>query len=1050
MVRESAQAGGGWRPYRERVFSYDNRWSMLQHQQVSQVTTTRFDPARPQATMPMTEYSLWDAPAAGAVPRLQLLRSYRSDPSGEEVGTQFGYDSGGRLQVRAPYRKFKGVEEPPPNRLSIVYDDAVTGQPVSWTTTYRDDPAGGMGALARTQTEFDSGFRPCRSSDERGVSTVMAWDLFGRPTVTARDGEAPITMAYPDAWSKMTTQSGNMTRETFDAFGRRIRTELPDGRVIEQDYDRYGREAEWRETGAGGVRRRSIRYDPLDRVTSSTTFDGVTTTYDYSTDGLSDVTRQTIQGQGLQTTISRNVFGQVTQVVAPNGDRTVHIFDGFGNRRAVTRFPARGGTPQNRTFLYDQLDRLIFKIEPEAWGQAFKDFDAMGKAATFLEDAGGKAERKTVREFDGLGRLRARTSGTMTEQFTYQGPFLIRSTCGPREGAAIVQTFAYGGPGARLSEETSAQDGFTARVGYGYDDRGRLESLTYPSGRTVHYGYDDLNRLASVAQNGSPVATVPPGVGYDPWQNLQTLVFGSGSQDQWLRDASGVRLAQWNLLTADPEVAQVRKYAYDPAGRLVQAGEWTQLGYDLNDRLVSAEGYGVQQSLAYDAYDNNVSSVVAGDVPAGRVNFTFLPQVDNRFPNKTATGGLVDGAQNVHGEMLRLPDGVGAGPALTLGWDGLGRLVEAGPGDGNSKVSYQYSAAGRRVVRRDHGDPGRDRGYVYASNGLLLSEFAPAPGTSSLQWQRDVVYLDRQAIAEVDGQGVHELHSDHLGSPRVITAGADGMAVAKGHTEGTQTFGPYGERWAGSQTGYLPLTGYTGHLQAEPNHLIYMKGRFYSPTWHRFLSSDQGVDEKSLNQFAYVRGNPMMATDPTGLVDGGMNSRDAAQHETAHHATLEAERAIERGERNEALERFEREQELMEHWTGLSYEDVVSRKAAQLYEQRNNDIKARMEKKAVQNYLSKILNSTKAWAMSGVATGLLGGVIVGPGEFVIGPGMALAGGALGGVSGMAYSAIFDGISLRSKFRQIEKDWNDNLININNWYRMGSVGVPGSPQFSCID
>jgi RHS repeat-associated protein len=504
----------------------------------------------------------------------------------------------------------------------------------------------------------------------------------------------------------------------------------------------------------------------------------------------------------------------------------------------------------------------------------------------------------------------------MTEQFTYQGPFLIRSTCGPREGAAIVQTFAYGGPGARLSEETSAQDGFTARVGYGYDDRGRLESLTYPSGRTVHYGYDDLNRIASVAQNGSPVATVPPGVGYDPWQNLQTLVFGSGAQDQWLRDASGVRLAQWNLFTAGPEAAQVRKYAYDPAGRLVQAGEWTQLGYDLNDRLVSAEGYGVQQSLAYDAYDNNVSSVVAGDVPAGRVNFTFLPQIDNRFPNKTATGGLVDGAQNVHGEMLRLPDAVGAGPALTLGWDGLGHLVEAGPGDGNSKVSYQYSAAGRRVVRRDHGDPGRDRGYVYASNGLLLSEFAPAPGTSSLQWQRDVVYLDRQAIAEVDGQGVHELHSDHLGSPRVVTAGADGMAVAKGHTEGTQTFGPYGERWAGSQTGYTPLTGYTGHLQTEPNNLIYMKGRFYSPTWHRFLNSDQGVDEKSLNPFAYVRGNPLMETDPTGLVDGGMNSRDAAQHETAHHATLEAERAIERGERSEALERFEREQEVMEHWTG--------------------------------------------------------------------------------------------------------------------------------------
>jgi RHS repeat-associated protein len=112
-------------------------------------------------------------------------------------------------------------------------------------------------------------------------------------------------------------------------------------------------------------------------------------------------------------------------------------------------------------------------------------------------------------------------------------------------------------------------------------------------------------------------------------------------------------------------------------------------------------------------------------------------------------------------------------------------------------------------------------------------------------------------IAEIDGAGVHELHSDHLHTPRVITHGSTGAV------EGAQTYGPYGELL--SAWGYVPLTGYTGHLQTEPNGLIYMKGRFYSPAWHRFLSPDGGADKNQLNQYAYAGGNPMVNLDPSGM-----------------------------------------------------------------------------------------------------------------------------------------------------------------------------------------
>jgi RHS repeat-associated protein len=45
-----------------------------------------------------------------------------------------------------------------------------------------------------------------------------------------------------------------------------------------------------------------------------------------------------------------------------------------------------------------------------------------------------------------------------------------------------------------------------------------------------------------------------------------------------------------------------------------------------------------------------------------------------------------------------------------------------------------------------------------------------------------------------------------------------------------------------------------------------MKGRYYSPLWHRFINSDQGVDPNSINQYAYVGGRPFMATDPNGMI----------------------------------------------------------------------------------------------------------------------------------------------------------------------------------------
>jgi len=118
---------------------------------------------------------------------------------------------------------------------------------------------------------------------------------------------------------------------------------------------------------------------------------------------------------------------------------------------------------------------------------------------------------------------------------------------------------------------------------------------------------------------------------------------------------------------------------------------------------------------------------------------------------------------------------------------------------------------------------------------------------------------------------------DHLGSPRHVTDGGlcapDGtmMTQGTGQMVGEQAFGPYGEQMIGEfngkrfPSGYRPVTGYTGHINEDQTGLIYMRGRYYSPLWHRFVNSDQGADPNSLNQYAYVGGRPFSATDPSGM-----------------------------------------------------------------------------------------------------------------------------------------------------------------------------------------
>jgi RHS repeat-associated protein len=104
-------------------------------------------------------------------------------------------------------------------------------------------------------------------------------------------------------------------------------------------------------------------------------------------------------------------------------------------------------------------------------------------------------------------------------------------------------------------------------------------------------------------------------------------------------------------------------------------------------------------------------------------------------------------------------------------------------------------------------------------------------------------------------------HSDGLGSIVALTDEA-------GTLTGTQMFDAWGNRIFDASSGEQPGYGYTGR-EPDATGLVYYRARYYDPSVGRFTQRDPIGLAGGLNQYAYVSGNPISLTDPTGLLQSG-------------------------------------------------------------------------------------------------------------------------------------------------------------------------------------
>ncbi len=100
------------------------------------------------------------------------------------------------------------------------------------------------------------------------------------------------------------------------------------------------------------------------------------------------------------------------------------------------------------------------------------------------------------------------------------------------------------------------------------------------------------------------------------------------------------------------------------------------------------------------------------------------------------------------------------------------------------------------------------------------------------------------------------LHLDQLGSTRMLTD-------SSGTVRATLTYDPYGNITASTGSATTPF-GFCGQYRDAEDGFIYLRARYYDPATGQFLSLDPAVSS-TRRPYSYVGGNPLNATDPTGL-----------------------------------------------------------------------------------------------------------------------------------------------------------------------------------------
>jgi RHS repeat-associated protein len=808
---------------------------------------------------------------SGRYVQFQYDSSYRVKVATDNIGrqVQYSYDASGRLQTVIDanngiwtygydsLNRMTTIQDPRQiTYLTNVYDsggrvyqqylaDGTSFYQFNWTTTSNTTnvtftASSGSGGPAPYQV---LNFRSCSTCNEGFAPLITQVDVIDPRGYTRR-----VTFnqnGYP-ATDILALGKPEQQTTTYSYFADNLLSSVTDqlGRVTSYNYDVNGNPTSITQlSGTPNAVTTNTSYDSIFSNPLTTTDPlGNTTTYVYdsfgnlitSTDPLGHQTTFSYNGMGLLLSVTDALqhttqfsydLGDLTGVTDPLLNTTSMFRDGAG--RTVTRTDPLGHTIR---YQYNPLDQIT-QISDPLQGITSLTYDVDGNLQSFQDARQQGTNNKTLYTYDNFDHLQSRTD-PLGRQDNYAFDQLSNLTSfTDRRGK--VTTYQYDGISRRTFAGYGTLPGpsYESTVNYTYDGGNRVQTLVDSSAGTITRNYDSLNRLSSEVTSQGTVS-----YSYDNNSRLiSTTVSGQPSSC----------------------------YSYDNASRLIAVGQGTcptstslvVLTYDnANRRNTLTVPNGIVLSYGYDA-NSHITSMAyqLGSANIGSLNYQY-DAIGRRIQ---AAGSLASTAfpQNVSSATYDVANELTNWNGSAIAYDSNGNVVNDGVASytwnarnqllARGVSTFSYDPLGRRTVNAS------GTNLLYEGWNVAQELAGTTPVANRIAGSIDEFY------SRADSTGTYSPVIDTLGSILALTN-------STGTISSQYAYDPFGNTTVsgGTSTNVFQYAG----RENDGNGLYFYRGRYYYPTWGRFISEDPlEFWGGGPNAYVFEANDPVNRIDPFGL-----------------------------------------------------------------------------------------------------------------------------------------------------------------------------------------
>ena len=437
-------------------------------------------------------------------------------------------------------------------------------------------------------------------------------------------------------------------------------------------------------TAFNGLVTRYVYHDadstPISRALSQIAYpDG--TTKDYTYDDQGRVATVSVNGSQFTTEIVRGVCGSYS-VIAPNGGVTAVTVGASGE--ALKTVNALGQKVE-QMFTEDTLLESV--IAPS--GKRNKiSYDSEGKTVAALSASGAETKFSYEPDFDNLASVTDTKGHAISYGYDNKGR---GNSISYVDGSASSLEYDERGDVVKSTNRRGES------IAYEYDAEGNLIKRTWPNGRIFTMAYDAKGNVTNATDSVTGEVTME----YDEYERLSRIVYPKDRGFTYAYDAVG-RIVERTALGGPgslPSAADTQRFTYDSLGRLatVTDGEGTLYltnAYDPTTGwlLTQTYGNGTVVSNAYDVLGRTVGIYHGRAVsmkPPHLAFFEYAYDIDGKCISQTTAEGTESYTYDADGQLtgVTYPDGT----SESFAYDAVGNRITHSGTTGVSPVDETYT-----------------------------------------------------------------------------------------------------------------------------------------------------------------------------------------------------------------------------------------------------------------------------------------------------------------------------------------------------------------------